>query len=243
MHYKQLMKAYPDAKVTHHFFIAYLLSIFCRLFFPWGTQRHGTPLSTRQSTRLVWDLKYRSCFHVSFDILLLSSCLIWYLFCLHAHLINLGLLMEKHPTAKWLVEQVNNFDQQERKKTFWNINNGVKSCWAANKMKIFQRSTEGDLPLMKWSTSWTLGRFKAANTPSKVDGWCRKLRAKKFLPWSHHLLHNRGRRCRTSGDWKVVQWLGRRGHIEWSWKLLKITHNRWRGPSLLIVSWSTLPKR
>ena len=63
-----------------------------RLCCPWEIQRHGTPPSTHPSTKLVLIKSYLPEEYERVNAKI--SC-------------NLsGLLMEKHPTARWLVEQV-----------------------------------------------------------------------------------------------------------------------------------------
>ena len=64
-----------------------------RLCCPWEIQRHGTPPSTHPSTKLVLIKNH---LYEEYECAL-NAKILCYLS---------GLLMEKHPTARWLVEQV-----------------------------------------------------------------------------------------------------------------------------------------
>ena len=112
------------------------------------------------------------------------------------------LLLEKHPTAKWLVEQV------------FYINIDCK-IWTKGTHAL-SRLTEGDHVLMTWLTSWTRDPSKAATPLSEVGRT-----VERIMMWLASMnkelevttvFHNRGHRGGTRGVRKTVQRLGGRGH-------------------------------
>ena len=128
------MKAYPDAKVTTKNGTASL---------------SGCPLCEGPQDMV------HLCLHLHLPDWLGSNIVrsIWPIWRTPSHSSPV-LLLEKHPTAKWLVEQV----------FYKNIDCKI---WTKGKHAL-SRLTEGDHVLMTWLTSWTLDPSKAAKPLSGV---------------------------------------------------------------------------
>ena len=209
------MKAYPDAKVTTKNGTASL---------------SGCPLCEGPQDMV------HLCLHLHLPDWLGSNIVrsIWPIWRTPSHSSPV-LLLEKHPTAKWLVEQVLNKNKDCKK--YEQKENMLSQDW--------QKAT-----MCSWH-GWRPGLSTPPRLQHLFQGWVKLKKELRMVTSMNNELevtavfHNRGHRGGTRGVRKTVQWLGGWGCTR-NYSICfgkNVFKSRWREQFQLIASWSTLPKR